>query len=137
MGGKTAFTLAIVALAALLLLTTTCTPQGEVEVGAQDNGGQIEAKVGDVLIVKLDANPSTGYAWEAVDLDGKILAQKGEVEFQQAKTEGEPLVGAGGTQVLRYDVLATGETELKLVYHRSFEPDVEPLQTFSVRVVVK
>ena len=65
-----------------------------------------------------------------------LLTQLGEVEFRQAPAEGKPVTGAGGTETFRF-AAATGETTLTLVYHRPWEEDVEPLETFTVQVVVR
>ncbi|MGC9358653.1 MAG: protease inhibitor I42 family protein, partial [Anaerolineae bacterium] len=45
--------------------------------------------------------------------------------------------GAGGVQVFRFRAATTGRTTLELIYHRPWEEDVEPLQTWSVEVVVR
>ncbi len=47
------------------------------------------------------------------------------------------LPGASAMEVLRFEAAGAGQTTLKLVYHRPWEKDVEPLQTFSIEVVVK
>jgi len=103
---------------------------------AGDNGSQVELNPGQVLEVTLVSNPTTGYSWEVSDVDETVLAQLGEVEFQQAPSEGEPVTGAGGTETFRF-ASATGETTLTLVYHRPWEKDVEPLEIFTVQVVVR
>jgi inhibitor of cysteine peptidase len=100
------------------------------------NGQTIPLIAGDTLVVRLDANPSTGYTWEAKDLDPQMLEQVGEPVFESADTPPD-LVGAGGTLVLTFKVLQSGTTALTLVYHRPWETDVEPIQTFSVTLTVK
>jgi inhibitor of cysteine peptidase len=105
-------------------------------LGAEDNGSQVELTSGQVLEVTLASNPTTGYSWEVSEVDETVLTQVGEVEFQQAPAEGEPVTGAGGTETFRFAASA-GETTLTLVYHRPWEKDVEPLETFTVQVVVR
>lgn len=107
-----------------------------VVLGAAENGSQVELTSGQVLEVMLASNPTTGYSWEVSEVDEAVLTQIGEVEFQQAPAEGEPVVGAGGTETFRF-AAANGETSLTLVYHRPWEKDVEPLETFTVQVVVR
>ena len=46
------------------------------------------------------------------------------------------MVGVGGTEIFRFEA-STGETSLSLVYHLPWEKDVEPLETFTVQVVVR
>jgi inhibitor of cysteine peptidase len=103
----------------------------EVQRTDADNGKTIELKKGQVLSITLAANPTTGYTWEVVEGDEKVVRQLGEIEF---KPESEA-VGAGGVQIIRLEVMNTGQTTLKLVYHRPWETGVEPLKTFSIQVI--
>ena len=135
-------------LLAVLVLATGCASGGDADAGAgadrggevalsaEDSGGRAELDAGDLLVVTLESNPTTGYAWEVSEVDKAVLAQVGEAEFQEAAQEGEQLVGAPGVQTFRFEA-ARGETTLTLVYRRSWEKDVEPLQTFTVEVVVR
>ena len=115
---------------------TTVPGTADVVLGAEDNGSQVELSSGQVLEVTLESNPPTGYSWQVSEVDDAVLTQLGEPEFQQAPTEGEPLVGAGGAETFRF-AATTGETTLTLVYHRPWEEGVEPLETFTVQVVVR
>ncbi len=103
-----------------------------VALDASDSGSRIQLQKGQTLVVELEHNPSTGYNWEAVDLDQAVLKQVGEPEFE-AESD---LLGAPGTLTLRFEAAGAGETELSLVYHRSWEEDAEPLETFTVQVTV-
>lgn len=105
----------------------------EIRLGMEDNGRQVELNKGQILIISLEGNPSTGYMWEAAELDKNILRQIGETEFQP----GSDLLGAKGMQTLRFEAANTGQTPLKLVYHRPWEKDVEPLKNFSIQVAVR
>ena len=105
-------------------------------LGAEDSGSQVELTSGQVLEVTLESNPTTGYSWEISEVDAAVLSQMGDVEFREAPKEGEQMVGVGGIETFRF-ASATGETTLTLVYHRPWEKDVEPLETFMVQVVVR
>ena len=62
--------------------------------------------------------------------------QQGEVEFQQdPKSEG--LVGSGGTEIFRFKAQKSGPVNLTLIYHRPWDENVEPLETFVVQILVK
>ena len=98
-----------------------------------DNGKAISLKVGQMLAVRLDSNPSTGYSWQVSQVDTALLKQQGEPQFIQP-ADAPP--GAGGAQVFVFNAAAGGATTLTLVYKRSFEPDVAPVQTFTVQVTV-
>jgi len=123
----------IIVLLAVLLLAAGCGSSKEIKLGAKNNGSKIYMKAGQVLAISLESNPTTGYAWGVVDFEEGALEQAGEPEFE-AESD---LVGAGGAQTFRFKAAKAGEIELKLLHHRSWEEDVEPLDTFTVQVVVK
>lgn len=88
---------------------------------------------GDTLEVILKGNPTTGYNWEVDYVDSAILRQVGKTEFKaDRKTR-----GSGGIITMRFEALASGQTVLRLIYHRPFEKGVPPVQTLEVAVVVK
>ncbi|MGA9349804.1 MAG: protease inhibitor I42 family protein [Anaerolineae bacterium] len=127
-----------VALLTLLVAFTVaagCNPQQqEIKASIGDNGREMQLKKGQTLVVTLEANPTTGYSWEVAEpLDEQVLRQVGEPEFKQESD----LVGAGGVQILRFEAMNAGQTTFKLVYHRPWEKDVEPLETYSIEVVVR
>ena len=123
----------VVILSAFLVLAAGCGSSGEVKVDADDDGKSVDLKVGQVLVLSLESNPTTGYAWEPVDFEGGVLQQEGDWEF---KPESDA-VGAGGVQTFRLKATEAGSMELKLLHHRPWEKDEEPLDTFSVQVTVK
>lgn len=105
----------------------------EIKLDIGDNGSTVELNKGQVLVISLESNPSTGFTWEVAELDTHILHQIGETEFQP----GSNAPGAPGMQILRFEAENAGQTPLKLVYHRPFETDMPPLRTFSIQVIVR
>lgn len=105
----------------------------EVRLGVSDNGSQIKLNKGQMVVITLDANPTTGYTWELAEPNMSVIRQVGEIEFQPESSA----LGAGGVQTLRFEAMNVGQTPLKLVYHRPWEKDVKPLKTFSLQVVVQ
>ena len=71
-------------------------------------------------------------------MDSAFLKQVGEVEYREKSnsdsSSGEVLTGAPGEFIFTFEALQTGETSLRLIYHRSFEEGVEPLEAFTVIV---
>lgn len=124
----------IVVMLLMTIVATGCGPTDEVRLDMADNGRQIEAEVGQILAISLESNPTTGFGWELVELEDPILQLMGEAEFQPS--ESKEIVGAGGTEIFRIKAVSTGQTTLTLVYHRSWEEGVEPLETFSLNVIV-
>ena len=109
----------------------------EVSLDAAADGSQVELAAGQVLVITLASNPTTGYGWEVVDLDTAVLQQVGEAEFQSSDSGDAPLVGAGGVEVFRFEAAGSGQTDLTLVYHRPWEKGVDPLETFAVQITVR
>jgi inhibitor of cysteine peptidase len=108
----------------------------EVHVDVDDAGSQVELEGGQILVVTLESNPTTGYRWEQAENQESILEQMGEAEFKPSDTGEPPLVGAGGWEIFRFKAISAGQMTLQLVYHRSWEEGVEPINTFSIEVIV-
>ncbi len=125
----------LTALLAALVLAAACSPKASsVSLTAENNGSQVDIQAGGQIVVTLEGNPSTGYTWEAKDLDASMFEMVGDPVF----TSSDPsLVGSGGTIALTFKALKAGTSTLVLVYHRPWETGVEPTNTFSVTVTVK
>jgi inhibitor of cysteine peptidase len=122
----------MVMLLAILCLLFSCATSRGVTLHASDDGTQVMLRRGQDLVISLAGNPTTGYTWEAVAYDERILRQVGEPTF----TPESNAAGAPGRQVLRFEALGEGQTTLQLIYHRPWE-DAEPEKAFSVDVVVR
>jgi len=127
-------TLSLLTLAMVFILATACSSTKHANLTAADKGGQVDVKVGEQIVIKLDGNPSTGYTWEAKDLDTSMFEQVGDTAFISSNPN---LVGSGGTLTLTFKTLKAGTNTLTLVYHRPWETDVDPIDTFAVTVTVK
>ena len=103
-----------------------------VTVTDQDDGGQVALKVGQVLIVSLQANPTTGYSWE-VTQGAEALRQIGETEFSTPTDR----VGAGGIQTIRFEAVKASDVAFQMVYRRPWGKGVEPIQTFAVELTIQ
>ena len=122
-------------------------PPTDIRLGAEDHGRRVQLQEGEVLVISLEANPSTGYAW-AVDRrslaaqgQGILIQTAGEFQAREARrsrgtgdADGLPLLGAPETQILRFQAAQAGQTALRLVYRRPWEEDIPPLQEFSLEV---
>lgn len=126
--------LSLVTLAVVLILVTACSSSKQANLTAADKGSQVEVKVGEQIVITLDGNPSTGYTWEAKDLDTTMFEQVGDPVFSSSNPG---LVGSGGTLALTFKALKAGTVTLTLVYHRPWETGADPIDTFAVTVTVK
>ena len=84
----------------------------------------ITVSVGQEFIIALDSNPTTGYDWEE-SYDDSMLSLDEEESRYEPDEKAKGLVGAGGTQYFRFKVLKAGNTEITLVYKRSWEEEIE------------
>jgi inhibitor of cysteine peptidase len=100
----------------------------------KDNGKDVDLTTGGTLIVKLTSNPSTGYAW-AVSGDPSPLRL--EKTSYVKNSQSAKIAGAPGMQVLRFAANASGMGTLTVLYRRSWEYNLPPAKTFSVRVNVR
>lgn len=94
----------------------------------------VNARVGDIVVVSLAANPTTGYGWTFTA--GRTLA------IRRSRYVPDPnpnnVVGSGGTQVVTLEVTAAGTSELVGRYARSWEtpsPGAGPDVTVTVTSV--
>ena len=108
-------------------------PEAAVRLSEGDAGGTVELRVGDTMEVVLEGNPTTGFLWETAAVDASVLKQLGEPGFEPYTS----LIGSGGKFTFRFEAVASGQTLLRLVYHRPWEKDVPPEKTFEVTVMVQ
>lgn len=108
----------------------------EVILDMEDSGSEVTLSSGQILVIRLDSNPSTGYGWGRTDADSTVLVQDEDAEFKEGAS-GQGLVGASGVETLRFKAAQAGETTLELGYRRPWEKGVDPLDVFQVRVVVR
>jgi inhibitor of cysteine peptidase len=97
-----------------------------------DSGKTVEICVGDELEVVLPGKPTTGFIWEVSSLDTHVLNQ-GEAHFIAS----DKAIGSGGMEIIKFHAIAAGTSVVRLIYHRSFEPNMPPLKTFKVTVNIK
>jgi predicted secreted protein len=123
----------LIAFITIAILAACGAGSDPVKLTAKDAGTTVHLKQGDVLEIALEGNPTTGYTWEAAPDSGSLLALQGEPQFKADSSA----LGSGGIMTLQFKAVQTGTAPLKLIYHRTFEPGVAPLQSFEVTVVVE
>ena len=134
---KSPYTIFLLLLVMSVLLSG-CTGN-KINLGMDYNGRQIELTKGQTFNVTLESNPSTGYSWEVVEFNNNMLHQIGEAEYRRISnfTGEQPMAGVPEMQTFRFEAINTGQTTLKLVYHRPWEKDVAPSNSFSVDLIVR
>lgn len=116
----------------------TATP-GETEsldvLTEADNGTSVSLAVGEVLIVRLGSNPSTGYSWQVREI-GDNLVQVGESAYEATPVD-EQIVGSGGHETWRFEAVSAGESTLELHYRQPFDDEAESAETWRIDVTVE
>ena len=97
-----------------------------------DSGQTIDIGIGQEFIIAIGANPTTGYDWE-VSLDETIL-ELVEKTYKPAEEAEHEIVGAGGVDYFRFKALKAGETEITMVYKRSWEEEGIDQKLFTVNI---
>ena len=104
---------ALGALAALLALTGCGAHGGDAEYGTRDHSITVDA--GKKFTLTVPANPSMGQDWYLADPhpDADVLKYRGK----RKDIHGSPLDGGSdGTQYFDFTAVASGRTEVKLLY---------------------
>jgi inhibitor of cysteine peptidase len=97
-----------------------------------NNGGSLQAHVGDELVVRLPETPSTGYRW-TVDVS-PVNATLDHDSFDPAKGGG---VGGQGTRTFEFRVTASGDAHLGLKRWRAWEGDKSVAERYRVTLHVR
>jgi len=105
-----------------------------VTVTAENNGGKISIAKGKILLLKLDAQPGTGYGWQVTKNDASRLIPLGHSEFESTDP-GIP--GAVQSQVFRFKAQDPGRFVIELHYRRQWEKNVPPSKTYRLEVHVQ
>lgn len=123
----------LLALFAGIALSSCGTTSNAVHLEKKDAGRRITLSQGGELVVVLQGNISTGFQWEVASIDKGVLRQSARPAFE-AYSDAD---GSGGDFTMRFQGVAPGETTLKLIYRRPFEPDEPPIENYQVTVRVE
>lgn len=81
--------------------------------------------IGQECVVRLPANPSTGYEWVLGPVDPPVVQLVGAGEYVAAAAVPQR-VGQGGQMVFRLRAVAAGDVTLRWDYRRTWEPPQTP-----------
>jgi inhibitor of cysteine peptidase len=97
-----------------------------------DRGKTVKIAVGQMALLSLEGNATTGFQWSVEKLDGDAIRQEGKAEYRLKKnTPG--LVGVGGVYVFHFSAVKSGKALLKLTYARPWEKNTPPAKTFELQ----
>ena len=106
------------------------------------SGGEdsLEIPLQSDLIIRAEANPTTGYTWNLLGSPPTCLELKSQEYEQKVSKSGKPLIGAPSTLVLRFQAIdKCSSGDLKYIYSRSWEgvEGNEPAITIHVSVTTQ
>ncbi len=116
-----------------LILGCAATTSGE-KGGAlySEKDLDIQAKVGTVFTIRLEANETTGYTWRGNEQFDRSYLELTGSPYQPAHPQ-RP--GSGGEQRYHFKALKAGTTEIRLTYKRSWEATPsDKTVVFTVRI---
>lgn len=119
----------LLAMLILFMRTTSAISAGELVLTQADAGRQVLLVGSQTLVLKLEAQPATGFVWELVALDEALVRPLGPAVFRAG-----PELGAPSIQTLRFQAIAPGETTMHLSYGRSWECSSDRLAHFTLVV---
>ena len=106
----------------------------EVKATEKESGQEVRLARGGKLLVTLESNRTTGFAWKLADGATPVLAAGYEQRYDAPQTG---LIGAGGTEVFTFTAASPGTATLRLTYERSFDPPgTPPARTYTLKVRV-
>ena len=104
-------------------------------VGLADSGSLVRLHPEQELVLKLNSNPTTGYAWRIDQTINQTVLLPDGSKFDQSsqqRSRGEEV----GTQLLRFVAQQPGRTRLKMVYTNLQQGMVEGTPTYELEVIV-
>lgn len=119
----------VLVVTALALVMGACVDSDTVTITEEDAGSTVEMTTDQVLELRIESNPTTGYEW--VVLDPGVLEETSRSHRPESDDE-----GAGGVTTIRFTPTSTGAADLVLGYMRPFEEGEDPIERFIVGVVV-
>lgn len=114
-----------------LFAACSSTPPSSVLLESQARCPQ-QLTQGQMLILRLPSNPSTGYRWELLNAPEALRSLGPEVYSSPDKVD---MVGAAGHSTWRFTAIEAGEGHLRLIYQRPWEQ--EPAEEFDCQVRVR
>lgn len=95
----------------------------------QDSDRSVDMNMGDVVTVRLNENPTTGYRWSVETAHG--------LEQVSDHMEVGGAIGSEGVRMLQFRTTRVGSSELRMKKLREWEGEGSVIDRFNVRIVVK
>lgn len=99
----------------------------QILIDQEDNNKTFDAKAGDVIIITVKENPSTGYRW-IPQIDEEIIL----MEESKYRIDPGSRIGGGSARTFTFRVRAPGKTKIHLNLNREWEKEKSPIDQFEV-----
>jgi predicted secreted protein len=119
-------------LAGLALTAAACGGEESLDLSAADSGAALDVPEGTELVLTLDSNHTTGYEWNLVEEPDPGVLELRSTAYEEPE---EPIPGAGGQEVWRFEAVGKGTTSFELGYFQPWEPEGAD-RVFTVTVTV-
>lgn len=104
----------------------------ETAITSSDRGKTFKVNRGELIVVYLEENPTTGYRWEIEADDSSIVKF---LDSHYSKTSEIP--GAAKTRAFRFQAESGGSRQIQLRLRRSWEPIGAAIESFEVNIQVQ
>lgn len=98
-----------------------------------DKGKSFKVHSDDIIVIRLEENPTTGYRWEVDKADDEILTLQSS-DFSLA--EG-PRIGGGGMRIFILKAKSAGTAHIELKHWRKWEGEDSVIKRFDVTIMVR
>lgn len=102
----------------------------QINLDRSDDGGARSASPGDVMVIRLDETPTSGYRWQVDECDPAVLRSAGD-EFRPTGGAG---IGGGGTREFRFAVVGPGRGGVRLALRRTWESESPAADQFEATI---
>jgi len=100
-----------------------------------DNNRSFDVRQGEVIVVKLDSNHSSGFSWALAEDLGAVVKQEGKPVYARNTSKTGKIL-SGGSETWRFRTTGSGRETVKLEYRRSWERNF-PDRTFRFNLTVR
>jgi predicted secreted protein len=105
----------------------------DIVIDQSDRGRTFEVTEGDLVLVRLAENPTTGYRWEMDAVDERILS----LQCAEYSEEAEAGIGGGGTRTFSFEAESPGAVQIRLRLRRAWEPEEAAADQFAITIDVQ
>jgi len=123
--------LAVIAMGIITIAAANMLPNNTGDIEMDQVPEIINLAPGEVWVLSLDENPTTGYTWSIISSEGLKVTDNYEPSVND-----KDIVGAGGIREYRISADEAGEYEFSAKYSRSWE-STEYDKIISVKLIVR